>query len=255
MAAPVGVTSSACDSGRINRRALQQFHRRRSRYWKNAVSALYRSPADVQRRAHDLINAQRLGPDGGANDIDHRVHGAYFVKVNALNVAVVNFRLSRAQRLENRSRRGLCALADRGLAYHLANFLQSSSLSVFVRRGCRRPSTFIASLAVVVLPQIDRIMFVIVPGVMMTGLMHAHDHVPAPHPAGPQRLRAANLFRRRRTHPTWSAAIPLRVTREISNRAPISKAATVSSRSFAGTPASTRAPRNMSPLMPEKQSR
>src|SRR5581483_9208480 len=41
----------------------------------------------------------------------------------------------------------------------------------------------------------------------------------------------------------------------ISSLAPIPSAATVFSSSFGDTPASTRAPRNMSPLMPEKHSR
>src|SRR5437899_2206578 len=44
-------------------------------------------------------------------------------------------------------------------------------------------------------------------------------------------------------------------TREISNRAPTFNTATVSSSSRGGTPASMSAPRNMSPLTPEKHSR
>src|SRR5713226_8563089 len=49
--------------------------------------------------------------------------------------------------------------------------------------------------------------------------------------------------------------MPLRLTFEISRCAPMFRAATVSSKSFGETPASIRAARNMSPLIPEKQSR
>ena len=48
---------------------------------------------------------------------------------------------------------------------------------------------------------------------------------------------------------------PPRVTLRLSRRAPTFRAAAVFSRSENGTPASTRAPRNMSPEMPEKHSR
>ena len=49
--------------------------------------------------------------------------------------------------------------------------------------------------------------------------------------------------------------MPLRFTFEISSVAPMFRAATVSSRSLDETPASIKAARNMSPLIPEKQSR
>ena len=112
-------------AGRIHRRILQQFHGRRSRHRKRSVRALHRPAAHIQRRTDDLIHAQRLGPNRRADDIHDRIHRADFVKMHGLDRSIVNLRLRRAQRLENRDRSLLRSFRDRSRRNDLANLRQS----------------------------------------------------------------------------------------------------------------------------------
>ena len=119
---------------------------------------------------------------------------------------------------------------------------------MLVWRGRPRPRAFMSGLTVVVLAKFDVLRRMLVTMIMPVFMF----------------LRAALLLEENLARQFLFAVhedihlgrlMPLRLTREISSRAPMFSAATVSSKSLAGTPASTRAPRNMSPLMPEKQSR
>ena len=49
------------------------------------MRALHRSAADIQRRTDDLIDSESLSPDCGADNVDHRIDRADFVKVHLLN--------------------------------------------------------------------------------------------------------------------------------------------------------------------------
>ena len=100
------------NAGGINRSALQQFDRRRSRAREGLharTSPFRRRRSAASRQSHPLPG---LGSDRGANDIDHRVHRADFVEVDFLDVVVVNLGFRRAQRLKDGDRGALRALAD-----------------------------------------------------------------------------------------------------------------------------------------------
>ena len=60
-----------------------------------------RASANVQRRAHPLIDCQRLGADSGTYDIDHGIDGADFVKMDAVDGCVVNLRFGLAKRFKD----------------------------------------------------------------------------------------------------------------------------------------------------------
>ena len=127
------------------------------------MRALHRAAADVQWRADNLIDAQRLGAHRGADDVDHRVHRADFVKVNLLDVAVVNLGFGRAQRLEDRDRRLLRALADRRLADDLANFFQAAAMACACSCGAGTPAREPSCPdAVVVLAMLDMLVRMLV---------------------------------------------------------------------------------------------
>ncbi len=106
------------------------------------MSALDCSAAHIQWRANNFIHAQRFDSYSRADDVHHRVHGSYFVKVDAFDITVVNFGFGGAQRLENRNRRVLRALADGRLADHFANFFQPAAvlMLVAVARAARAAS-------------------------------------------------------------------------------------------------------------------
>ena len=73
------------------------------------MCTIYGSATDVQRRADNLIDSQRLSSDCGADDIHHRIRGAHFVKVHLFDVSVMDLGFRRAQGLENSDRGALCA--------------------------------------------------------------------------------------------------------------------------------------------------
>src|SRR5260370_30110637 len=84
---------------------------------------------------------------GRADNIDHGIDRAHFMKMDGVDRSVVNLRLRRAQRLKNLDRRLLCVLADRSFANHLANVFQptarfmsmpmSMPMSMFINRLVR----------------------------------------------------------------------------------------------------------------------
>ena len=98
------------------------------------MRALHGAAADIQRRAHNFIHAERLSSDRGADDVHHRVHRADFVEVDFLDVDVVNLGFGRAQRFEDGNRGLLCAFADARLADDLAYLFQPATM--LMCRGC-----------------------------------------------------------------------------------------------------------------------
>src|ERR1700722_2055462 len=115
------------------------------------MSALDCSAAHIQWRADNFIHAQRFDHYSRTDDVNHRVRGPYFVKVDTFDVTVVNFGFGGTERFENRNRRVLRTLADGRLADHFANFFQPAAVLVLV--WLTRPSSFASSLGVVVLAQ------------------------------------------------------------------------------------------------------
>ena len=52
--------------------------------------ALYGAAADIHRRTYPAIDSERETARGGARDVDDRVHGAHFVKMNFLDRNVMD---------------------------------------------------------------------------------------------------------------------------------------------------------------------
>ncbi len=100
---------------------MQQIRRRRRRHRQNSVRHLRRPAAHVQWRARKLLDAKPMKADAGSDDIDNRVHGADFVKMNLLQRHIVHSRLSFAQLLEN----GTCALAHSRRKLRIFQYLQN----------------------------------------------------------------------------------------------------------------------------------
>ncbi len=124
------------------------------------MGALYRASANIQRGADNFIHSQSLGSHRGADDIHHRVHGADFVEVHFINVAVVDLGLRRAQRLEDGDRGVLRALADRCLADDLAYLFQTAPMFMLtwlmpMWRGRPRPRGVMSGLTVVMLAKLN----------------------------------------------------------------------------------------------------
>jgi hypothetical protein len=100
IAAPVGVTSSACmpeeytgapfSNSTVAGTGTGKLHAR--------ISPCRRQRSTASKQSHPL---QGLGSDRGADDIDHRVHGAHFVEVHFLNIVVMDLRFCRAQSLKD----------------------------------------------------------------------------------------------------------------------------------------------------------
>ena len=49
------------------------------------MGALDGASTDIQGRTQPLVDGERLGSDGGANDIDHGIDGADLVKVDLVD--------------------------------------------------------------------------------------------------------------------------------------------------------------------------
>src|ERR1700722_3692164 len=89
------------------------------------MRTLYRSPADIQRGANNLLHSQSLCSNRSADNIDNCVYRPHFVKVDIFNRSIVDLSLSRSQSLEDRNSRRLRALADRSPVNDRPNFFQS----------------------------------------------------------------------------------------------------------------------------------
>ena len=68
---------------------------------------------DVQRRHDDVVGAEPLHPEHGADDVDDRVERADLVQVDALDRHVVNRGLGLGQPLEQMPSRDPSPLVDR----------------------------------------------------------------------------------------------------------------------------------------------
>ncbi len=87
------------------------------------MRAIYRPAPDIQRGANDLVNRQRFRSNRRADNIDHRIDPTNLVKVNLLDVAIVDFRLSLAEGLKDGDGGLLGTLADGGCLNDLLDLL------------------------------------------------------------------------------------------------------------------------------------
>ncbi len=149
---------------RVHRRIAQQFYRSGGRHRKRAVCAFYRSAANIERGADDLVHLQGLRSHRRANYVDHGIHGTHFVELHLLDGRGVNFCLSRPERLKDRDRCLLGRIADRRLTDDLANLRQPAAVRVLIWRGRPRPRIVGPGRAQVVM------MILVVMIVMMTVL-------------------------------------------------------------------------------------
>src|SRR6266851_4804900 len=92
------------------------------------MRASYGSATHVQGRADPIVHAQRLSPDRGTNNINHRIDRADFVKMDALDRSVVNLRLCGAQSLEDADRDRFRRTTKGSLFDNLPNLLQPASV-------------------------------------------------------------------------------------------------------------------------------
>ena len=77
------------------------------------MRALYGTAANVKGRTNNLIHSQRLGTDGGADDIDHCIDRTDFMEVNALDGCIVNLCLGSSQVFKNVDGSFLCDARNR----------------------------------------------------------------------------------------------------------------------------------------------
>ena len=101
------------------------------------MSALHRSAADVQGRTDDLIHAKGVCSDGGADDVDHCVNRAYFVKVHLFDGSGVNLRFRCSQSFKDGDGSLLGSVANFRFADDFANLGQASAVRVRVLMGRR----------------------------------------------------------------------------------------------------------------------
>src|SRR6266705_2161899 len=85
-----------CFGNWIRRLAPKQFRRGRSRHWEHSVCRLDCPSAHIERRASELLDAERLESDARAHNVHNRIHGANLVKMDLLERHVVDlcFRLA-----------------------------------------------------------------------------------------------------------------------------------------------------------------
>ena len=64
------------------------------------MSAFDSTPADIERRADEPIDAERMTADGCANDVDDCIHRPHLVKVDGFDWHIVDPGFSFAEKLE-----------------------------------------------------------------------------------------------------------------------------------------------------------
>src|SRR6185437_15799128 len=79
------------DAARKSRCVAQQFHGRRRGNRQQAMFCLYAPAANIHLRASKAIDSQQLESDRGADNVDNRIHGSDFVKMNFLDGDVMDF--------------------------------------------------------------------------------------------------------------------------------------------------------------------
>jgi hypothetical protein len=97
------------------------------------VGALYDTAADIQRRAHPLIGSHRLCSHSSANDIHHGVHGPNFVKMNGIDISIVNLGLGHTQGIKNGGGCRLRRVAKGRAGYDLLDLAQAATGTGIVR--------------------------------------------------------------------------------------------------------------------------
>src|ERR1700693_1705857 len=121
----------------------QQLDSCRSRYRESSMSALNCPTADVQWRTNKFLDPKRLCSNRCAHNIYHRIHGADFVEMHALDGSIVNLRLGPSQRFKDSDGSLLRAIGDRRRRNYQTNLRQPTTMTkrerMFVRvRTCGR---------------------------------------------------------------------------------------------------------------------
>ena len=96
------------------------------------MGALHRSTANVERRADELIDRERLGSNGRANNVDDCVGGSDLVKVNLLQRNVVNLGFSGAECKKDLAGQLLHAFTQRSGIDDLQNIVQMPAMRMLV---------------------------------------------------------------------------------------------------------------------------
>jgi len=91
------------------------------------VGTLHCASAYVERGADDFVEPEGLGTDSRADNIYRGVDGTDLMKMNLLNVCVVDSCFGCGKRFENRDRVFLGNFADARIADDVADFTQSAA--------------------------------------------------------------------------------------------------------------------------------
>src|SRR6267154_1772004 len=99
------------------------------------MSAVHGAASDVQRRAHEFVNAESVRAHGGADDVHQRVHRTHLVKMNFLDRHIVDFGFGGAKFFEDRDSSGSGLIADLGVLDDFANFGEAAAMRMLVSMG------------------------------------------------------------------------------------------------------------------------
>src|SRR5262249_10405462 len=119
---------------RIDGRVAQNLQCGRRRDWKRAVSTLHCATAHVKRRTNNFVDCQGFRANGSAGNVYNGVNRAYFMKVNMLNICVMDPGFRCAKDCKDPERAFFGSSADVSLADNFANLPEATmSMIVFMR--------------------------------------------------------------------------------------------------------------------------
>jgi hypothetical protein len=91
----------ALQAARISGSTAQKLGRSRRGNWQQSVRSLHLARAHIQRRTSEFVDAQHFETDRRAHDVDNRIDGADFMKVNLFDGNLMNASLGFGQPREN----------------------------------------------------------------------------------------------------------------------------------------------------------
>src|SRR5215510_923511 len=116
---------------RIDGRVAQNLQRGRRRHGEGAVSTLHCATTHVERRTNNLVDCQGFCANGSTGDVHNGINRAYFMKMNMLNISVMDPGLRCAKDFKDPESALLGSSADVSPADNFANLLQAT-MSVMV---------------------------------------------------------------------------------------------------------------------------
>ena len=99
------------------------------------MSAVHGAASDVQRRAHELVDAESFRPHRRADNVHHGVHRPHFMKVNFFDRYVMNFGFGGTKLFEDRDSSCFGLIADLGVLDDFANFGEAAAMRMLVSMG------------------------------------------------------------------------------------------------------------------------